>query len=39
VSLPAQAQAGTMIIIAVTFLLENGRHNPMEDERTDVVLL
>jgi hypothetical protein len=39
VSSPAQAQAGTTIIIAVTFLLENGRHNPMEDEQSDVVLL
>jgi hypothetical protein len=39
VSLPAEAQAGTTSIIAVTFLLVNGHHNLMGDGRTEVVLL
>jgi hypothetical protein len=39
VSLPAEAPAGTMSIIAVTFLLVNGHHNLMGDGRTEVVLL
>jgi hypothetical protein len=39
VSLPAEAQAGTTSIIAITFLLVNGHHKLMGDGQTCVVLL